>query len=97
VNADLLRAQASVASVIAQCLKDLASHFSRCVDADKLVDQLSVEEREAAREGIEVAMLIKAALDKRAASQVDLGSGSPTVTVFPTGRADLASNATRRA
>src|SRR4029077_7136350 len=70
-NADLIAAvERSVAQEIARGLRDLAFQFSRCPQADKLVEKLSADEREEAREGIETAMRIKAALDKLRDSQV---------------------------
>jgi hypothetical protein len=67
-----------VAQEIALGLKNLAFQFNRRPNADKLVEKLSADEREAAREGIEAAMQIKAALDKLSAGWTD-----QAVTIFP--------------
>ena len=49
---------------IAHDLKDLAFQLRRFQSADKLVERLSADEREAVRLGIEAVMRIKAALDR---------------------------------
>jgi hypothetical protein len=49
---------------IAHDLKDLVFQLRRCQSADKLVERLSVDEREEVRLGIEAVMRIKAALDR---------------------------------
>ena len=64
-NADLVeKVEREVAQEITRGLRDLAFQFSRCPQADKLVEKLSADEREEAREGIETVMRIKTALDK---------------------------------
>lgn len=78
-NADLVaKVERDVAQEIALGLKNLAFQFSRRPNADKLVERLNEDEREAAREGIKAVLQIKAALDKLAAGWTD-----QAVSIFP--------------
>ena len=77
-NADLVaKVERDVAQEIALGLKNLAFQFNRRPNADKLVEALSMAEKEEIRGGIEAVLRIKAALDKIA------GRTDQAVSIFP--------------